>query len=762
MSIQISEKDAQELGFQSIVQVGSDLGFTDFQKTSVTQLKNAYLDLENLGALKRANPKLVIRKPIDFTKTESCESKVWQSWRQVAEQEHYFAKYQVSTTLVGQLSDIHIPASYYNYTSNNFFKPFKETKAVKRLQKQNDFSYARFRYPKYASNTLDLTVETTSGVQNLRPKFAGFLSKEENRKTYYRWHQSATRFSSGENVQKYVYNPNGGEINFQGFSIPYPNTLSVYEGIAFNIPTKISTKFNSDNSQTLNGLLVISTGDAEQKTICYVSPHTIKTGHLNTLEDIYTESSRKIKTTSPGSNILATVENASWYGSTGQGYLGCYSSGYIDNLNGDYRECSIPSSNNTHKRFYKLGETTKQIYFDHTLPTQYGSGRWCMALSGNTNININTGHNAVIYMHNPNSFIDWKKTDPRTLSGPWTVASGHPKAANSTYLNRANIKKPTISSYKLCRKTRIVNTEKLQVPSLIIDSKYISGGNVLPKGIKSINHIYTGSAYPKWRLVAGPEGPDYSGYVINDTAVTMTQIMSSGISIPQAVYNGMKYSIDNNEHFKQDIPLKDTYFYKFYNQLYKQNNKSIATGTWNGIIPSGVKVSVELISTTLNSQAGINGHNLAIVYSGYGNGDKIDKALQTGVSKDGAHTIFPNPSAQYAISGKVAWIQNRYPYRHAFNEFGQLAYTAFRSGPTATDAVNIAKVFAIKTINSKILQLVNKILPNATYKNKKWKRLQTFKSKLPSIKSAFSRLTIPDSALPGAEIKRRLSPYSEN
>lgn len=755
--IEISQKDAVQLGLQPSIKASKDLGFTDFRKSSALTLKHAYLDLENLGVLRKANPRLVVRKPINFIKSQSTEAQVWQSWRQVVEEEHYYAKYQIATALVGQLSDIHFPLSYYAYSDNNFFKPFKETKAVKRVRENNDYPYSRFRFPKKSSNTIDLQVETSEGSQSLRPRYVGLLSKEESRKAYYRWHPQATRFASGQQKSQY------DNLNLSGFNIPYPNTLSIYEGVAFNIPTKISTKYNQDNSQSLNGIIVISTGDAEQKTICYVSPHGLETGFSNTVEDIYTENSINKTVLNPGTNLLGYVTYAAWYGSGQTGFLNkCDGWGYIDTLNGPYKEMPVASllpitgtPAGIYKRYYQIANPQRRIYFDNTMPTQYGNGRWCMSISGSS---------GVVYMHQPNSLLDSKKTDPRTLSGPWVVASGHPKAASGVYLTRAGrgMRKPVVSRFKACRETKFVNTKRLQVQTLTIDSQYVNSGHVLPEGVKTATYTYTAPIYPTWKISNG-SGLNSSGYIINNNYISMSQILQSGITIPEKNYQGIKYTIDTDQHFKQDTPLKDTYFYKFYNQLYSKNYKTIATGTWDGIIPSGVKVSVELVSTTLNREAGIlNDQNLAIVYSGYGNNDAIDRALQTGISKDGAFKLFPNPSLQYIVSGEVPWEQNRYPYQHAFNQFGQLAYTTFKSGPTEVDAMNIAKSTAIKKINSKILQLVNKVLPTVTYKNRKWKRLRFFQAKLEGgyFNNNFSRLYIPDTALPGAQIQKRRRPYA--
>jgi hypothetical protein len=51
----------------------------------------------------------------------------------------------------------------------------------------------------------------------------------------------------------------------------------------------------------------------------------------------------------------------------------------------------------------------------------------------------------------------------------------------------------------------------------------------------------------------------------------------------------------NNAVLKQTVPLSQTAFYKLYEPLYRKNG--INTGTWNGIIPSGVPFSIETVRT---------------------------------------------------------------------------------------------------------------------------------------------------------------------
>jgi hypothetical protein len=772
----ISKKDLQKLGFGAYTKAGEDIGFTDLQKTAVFNLKNAFLDLENVGPLRKTNPHLVIRKQVESTVENNAQVKVLKSWRQAILSEHFLARYRINTPLVGQLSEAHFPLEYYSYKDNNFFKPWAEEKVVKRIYNKNSFPYARFRFPEKAANTLDIQIQTSSGAQELSPKFVGKLSKEESRKAYYRWYKQATQFQSGQQQSPY------DNMNLSGFNIPYPNAVSVYDSPVFNVPVKLAPKFNQDNSQSINGLLLISTGDAEQKTICYVSPHTIETGFLNTVEDLYTENQTLLKSIIPGSENLATIQQSSWHGSGTTGFIGCGKYGYLDTINGTYKQATIPSQDTSRLRFYNIENPRRQIYFDSTISTPYGSGAWAICLSGSTGISINTGQRGVIYRHQPNSLTDWKKTDPRRLDGVWVPASGHPRAASGVNLNRASVKAPTLSVFKSCRKDKKMLSKLLQMPSLIPDSRYLDGGMVLPEGIYKTDYTYQVPAYSTWRAITtgmetqlpAPTGNQWSGYIISGKSITYQTILASGIQIPTRTVTGTKYTIDTNGHFKQTSPLKDTYFYKFYNHLYRDNSKTIATGTWNGIVPSGVKFSVELVSCTLNAEIGIvNDRNISVIYSGYGTLDSIDKVLQTGISPDGAHTIFPNPSAQYIVSGEVPWHQKRNPYRHTIDDYKNLVYTAYKSGPTENDARNIAKRAAVKQINSKILQLVNKIYPSQynynndtasgglTYKNKKWRRLQKFKQKITWLKSGeFSHVNIPQSAEPSQQIRKRLRPYA--
>lgn len=87
---------------------------------------------------------------------------------------------------------------------------------------------------------------------------------------------------------------------------------------------------------------------------------------------------------------------------------------------------------------------------------------------------------------------------------------------------------------------------------------------------------------------------------------------------------------------QQKTPLKDTWFYKFYSGLYT-GNKTLATGVWNGTIPSGYSVTVEYIATK-DHYMGTN-NEFKFVYKNYGDDSFIDRIVRS---------TFANPSV---ISG---------------------------------------------------------------------------------------------------------------
>lgn len=143
-----------------------------------------------------------------------------------------------------------------------------------------------------------------------------------------------------------------------------------------------------------------------------------------------------------------------------------------------------------------------------------------------------------------------------------------------------------------------------------------------------------------------------------------------------------EYKINNN-YLRQTTPLKDTPFYKIYSGIYSSGNglKLLNTGTWNGIVPSGVNIYIEYIST--DGTVGSNNTEFLITYTGYGSNDENDILFrsiipfETGISRNPSTKTFISKSYLSTYNAewknKLAfqkWKRNKY-----LNTYKNLAYT---------------------------------------------------------------------------------------
>lgn len=750
-NINLSPKDAQFLGLKGSVLANQTIGFIDQEKKAGQSLDDAYLDLENFGTLRKARPSTVIRKKVEEYDSNSADFQAFKSWKTPIESEHHFAKYKLTTPLIGQLENINFSEDNYPYSDNNFFNKFNNVYPKYQI---NANEYVRLRYPQESQNTQFISLQRESGISRFSPSNPALNSKNEKRKNYYQWHQNQTRFEVN-NEKAYLSN-----LNFSGFNVPYPNTLSLFESRAYNYPVKIAPQFNQENNLRVNGLIVISTGTASNKKICYVSPHGLSSGIANTIEDIYTERYAKNYNKNPFKTEHATLSGSAWFdrnGPTGVIDSLTNATGYLFNLNADYRINKL-NTKGGYLRFTHSRYKNYQIYFEPSVMNQYGSGSWLICISGVQNFAPNK-NKGVLYKYEPSSLEDSLKKDPRALSSSnWKIASGVPFAASGEFSRAGNPSTIKISHHTDFTIKKSIKSYRLETPVLLLNSLYSNDGYVLPKGINNITYLKSqkkGLAYatqqnplyatedvtiydPELDINVIYESGSVTGYTTTlvggyDTDdgqfITFAQEQASGINIPREEIITTKFAIDNNEHLRQTEPLKQTLFYRFYNDLYK-GHKTIATGTWNGIIPSGVHFSVELISTSLNSsnaseKIGIQngGNNLSVIYSGYGTEDAIDTDLKEVVSPYGAHEIYPKAE-------EVFWNQKRYPYYHNIDNLGNLVYTAYGSNESIDKAKMVAKHKANKAINKRIVGLVNKAFPNLTKKNRKWRKLQAFKENI--------------------------------
>ena len=229
----------------------------------------------------------------------------------------------------------------------------------------------------------------------------------------------------------------------------------------------------------------------------------------------------------------------------------------------------------------------------------------------------------------------------------------------------------------------------------------ITGFKKINSGI-SIKTLAIGSEYYTGGDIFSGSGIDYaknSGFF--DSSVNTYYVTGITGSINP-------YTIGANQHLKQDIPIKDTLFYKFYNSIYT-GSKTLNTGTWNGIIPTGTVVQIELISTEINKLLGTK-YPFYFIYTGYGSNDLTDAKC----------TKYLN---SISSSGNQ-FLDTRFLVNNGKFEIKGRGY-----GTTDQEAWINAQKDIKYNINNKISKILKTYLPEFIKSNSKYKKLQKFITK---------------------------------
>jgi hypothetical protein len=201
----------------------------------------------------------------------------------------------------------------------------------------------------------------------------------------------------------------------------------------------------------------------------------------------------------------------------------------------------------------------------------------------------------------------------------------------------------------------------------------------------------------------------YSGSIFNKTGITFSNDTSGTNEYVSGITGIMNpYKIHQSDHIQQKTPIKDTLFYKFYNNIYT-GSKTFNTGIWNGIIPTGTNVQIEIISTEINKTIGTK-IPLYFIYSGYGSNDQIDvkcsKYLNSFAYDEGSVL-----NTKILIDNNVLKITGR---GHGSN-LGQSYYSALKD--------------ATYNINSKISNILKNYVSEFIKINNKYKKFIKFVSK---------------------------------
>lgn len=252
------------------------------------EIRGFQLSIQNDGTLKEYLP---------FFSLKKLESSKGQSEARISEHTNYkinfrpdgfYTEVVSEIPALSQLSHNHFPKQKTRVVDNDFFNKFelkvdKITDEVLHQGVNNNLGFARVSFPQENNNTNTLSglyyrkysgtyaptvIKTTTGFANI----SGEIFKNVNG-SYVSWRSHHTQGYDNK--------------NYNSFYLGYPTTLdqTIYNG--YTIASKIAPAFaniarNGETGVKLNGLMLISTGNGVNSKICYVSPHGLKTGLMNT------------------------------------------------------------------------------------------------------------------------------------------------------------------------------------------------------------------------------------------------------------------------------------------------------------------------------------------------------------------------------------------------------------------------------------------------------------------------------------------------
>ena len=277
----------------------------------------------------------------------------------------------------------------------------------------------------------------------------------------------------------------------------------------------------------------------------------------------------------------------------------------------------------------------------------------------------------------------------KNLNGIIVISTGDGTRSKICYVSPHQIK----TGYQ---NTLVYGVERIksEFNTGLFNKKVVSG--ILIPTLTLGSEYYTGHIFPKSGIVFN--------YNINRSDLTKSSVTGISGSISDFI-------LGNNEYLKQETPISQTLFYKFYSGLYT-GSKTFNTGTWNGIIPTGAVFTIELISTELNKKIGTHNQFL-IVYSGFGTNDvldaKINKYITNNINSDSITGIVNNTKVQI--------------YENKIRGVGQ-GY-----GHTLASSLDKAKTQARFNVSNKLSQIIKKNLPELIKQNRKYRKLQEFLSR---------------------------------
>jgi hypothetical protein len=614
-----------------------------------SRIREYKFDVINLGTLRNIIPTAVLRKTlyndIIFSRRKQNafeniiiknDNKIYETISELALNFYgdysYFAPYKIR----------------FETLNSNFFKPLLESRKTHLKSIDRNLPFSRIQFPANLSNTTSLTgaklnyqpITIQNNVITSGYYITGYNSgiNYDNRNTFL-YKEFENEFLTN-NLKLSIEDPEGGPselVTYLNNQIFYPTTSSDVTlggkdfetntpvlhitGLGFNVqPTGLSittpTKWRLTKRRAGGGTLGAFYWDLEQ-VISY--PGTCGTG----LCFKKTQIGSRLYTSSALASIPPTINATVPSGALGS--IHDWVSSY--NINFDFVSGSLsgylPYPNSVTLWQYPVFQLNTVIALDsvYTYPEMYKDMNGLLVAS----LKSTTGTEKIVYV------------SPHQIQNKFVNTIVDNLELRLSKIQPKVVGKPPKYEY-------IQINSGITVNILDIGSEYVpSGQNIFDSGI-SLNPISVISKevgfrfqiykvqdnqkiYTVTRVLNYLTDPISGQTIINQNNIFITDQdkineINSGIENFNSGIND-KYKILNV--LKQTTPLKDTWFYKFYSGLYT-NNKTLATGTWDGTIPSGHSITLEYI-TTKDGRIGTN-NEFRFFYKNYGDNSYIDQTIR--------------------------------------------------------------------------------------------------------------------------------------
>lgn len=283
----------RKLGLSSdIPQISnSESPFIPFNLYSIPthkQIEKYQLSIQNDGTLKDYIPFFSLKKLNEVYSVNGIQISEHDNYKINFQPNGFYTQIVSKIPILGQINHNFSPKHNERLVDNDYFNKF-EIKVDKLTQNilhrgiNNNLGFSRIAFPSGATNNNTLSgfyYKKNSGtyiptiIKSAAPigNISGSLFKSVNG-SFRSWKSSDTQGYDAK--------------NYSSFYLGYPTTIDQTTYNGFNIATKIAPALadfpiNNETGVKLNGLMIISTGNGVNSKICYISPHGLKTGLMNT------------------------------------------------------------------------------------------------------------------------------------------------------------------------------------------------------------------------------------------------------------------------------------------------------------------------------------------------------------------------------------------------------------------------------------------------------------------------------------------------